>query len=341
MSELQPDRLLRLSTAFRESRAIASAIEFGVFTTLGGGALDGEQLRVRLGLHSRGARDFFDALVAMNLLQRDDAGSYRNSPEAAAYLDESKPEHLCGFIRYASEQLYSRWMHLTESLRTGDPAPERAAVQGSRGAHFESAVYSSAEALKSFAAAMSSGSLASARALARRFPWNQYRTFADIGCSEGCLPAHIAQAHAHLSGVGFDLPPLQAAFEQYIGERNLSERVRFVPGDFMKDALPRADVLLFGRVLHNWDLPTKLLLLRKAYAALPENGVALVYERLIDDERRTHAGGLLGSLNMLVSTPGGFDFSAADCFGWMRSVGFRETRVEALTTSESMVIGIK
>jgi SAM-dependent methyltransferase len=331
---------LALSTAFRESRALASAVELGVFTALSSGALDGEQLRERLGLHARGARDFFDALVALGLLQRDASGFYSNSPDAAAYLDENRPEHLCGFVRYAGQQLYSRWTHLTESLRSGDPVPERAAQGGSR-AHFESAVYLSSEAVKSFAAAMSSGSLASARALAQRFPWNQYRTFADIGCSEGCLPAHVAQAHAHLSGIGFDLPPLQASFDEYIAARDLSKRVRFVPGDFMKDALPGADVLVFGRVLHNWDLPTKLMLLRKAYAALPENGAAVIYERLIDDERRTHASGLLGSLNMLVSTPGGFDFSAADCFEWMRAAGFRETRVEPLTRSESMVIGIK
>ena len=54
-----------------------------------------------------------------------------------------------------------------------------------------------------------------------------------------------------------------------------------------------------------------------------------------------NAFGLLMSLNMLIETPGGFDFTGADCMGWMKEAGFRETRVEHLVGPDSMVIGIK
>ena len=62
---------------------------------------------------------------------------------------------------------------------------------------------------------------------------------------------------------------------------------------------------------------------------------------MIDDERRHNAFGLLMSLNMLVETPGGFDYTGADCRRWMREVGFRETRVEQLVGPDSMAVGIK
>ena len=40
------------------------------------GTLDEVELRERLGLHPRGSRDFFDALVALGMLEREDSGRY-------------------------------------------------------------------------------------------------------------------------------------------------------------------------------------------------------------------------------------------------------------------------
>jgi hypothetical protein len=96
-----------------------------------------------------------------------------------------------------------------------------------------------------------------------------------------------------------------------------------------------------GHILHDWDLQEKRLLLEKAYEALPEGGALIVYEALIDDERRENTFGLLMSLNMLIETPAGFDYTGADCSSWMRDTGFRETYVEHLVGPDSMVVGIK
>ena len=180
-----------------------------------------------------------------------------------------------------------------------------------------------------------------AAALASKFPWLDYSTFIDIGTSQGCLPVQIAQACPRISGGGFDLAPLAPMIDDYVREHGLSDRLRFYPGDFFTGPLPPADVLVLGRVLHNWDLAIKNMLLKKAYDALPPGGALVVYERLIDDERRVNATGLLSSLNMLLMSAGGFDFTGAECMGWMRETGFRDIKVEPLTTDQSMVVGIK
>jgi hypothetical protein len=121
----------------------------------------------------------------------------------------------------------------------------------------------------------------------------------------------------------------------------LGERLRFTAGDFFADPLPKADVLVMGHILHDWGIDEKRVLLRKAYDALPEGGALIVYEAIIDDERRDHAFGLLMSLNMLIETPGGFDYTGADCRGWMQETGFRDSYVEDLVGPDSMVVGIK
>ena len=151
----------------------------------------------------------------------------------------------------------------------------------------------------------------------------------------------MAFANDHLSGVGFDLPQVGPIFSDYVAANKLTGRVEFEAGSFFEQPLPKADVIMMGHILHDWDLEQKKTLIRKAYEALPEGGAYIVYEAIIDDDRSQNAFGLMMSLNMLIETPGGFDYSGADCIGWMREAGFRETRVEHLVGPDSMVIGIK
>ncbi len=174
-----------------------------------------------------------------------------------------------------------------------------------------------------------------------KFPWKNYRTAVDVGTAQGDLIAQIALANPHIEGTGFDLPQVGPVFEDYIAANGLSGRVKFSPGSFMDLPLPKADVVTMGHILHDWDLETKRMLIRKAYEALPAGGAYIVYESIIDDDRSSNAFGLLMSLNMLIETGGGFDFTGTDCAGWMKEAGFRETRVEHLAGPDSMVIAIK
>ena len=135
---------------------------------------------------------------------------------------------------------------------------------------------------------------------------------------------------------------MRPIFEEFVARQGLSDRVRFYPGDFFTDPLPSADVIIMGHILHDWDLDAETLLLaKKAYDALPAGGALIVYEALIDDERRENVFGLLMSLNMLIETSGGFDYTGADCRSWMKEAGFFETRVEHLVGPDYMVVGVK
>ena len=165
--------------------------------------------------------------------------------------------------------------------------------------------------------------------------------FVDVGTAQGDLGAQIALANPHLTGIGFDLPKVEPIFEEYVAAVGVKDRVRFVAGDFFKDPLPKADVVMMGHILHDWDLPTKKMLIKKAFDAVPSGGALIVYESIIDDDRSKNAFGLMMSLNMLIETPGGFDYTGADCSGWMKEAGFSSTRVEPLVGPDSMVIGIK
>ena len=178
-------------------------------------------------------------------------------------------------------------------------------------------------------------------AIAQKFSWDKYRSVVDVGTAQGDLISQVALAHPHLDGVGFDLPEVGPIFEEYIEINRLSGRVKFVPGSFMEQPLPKADVVMMGHILHDWNLEVKQMLVRKAYEALPPGGAFIVYESIIDDDRSRNAFGLLMSLNMLIETADGFDYTGADCSQWMKQAGFSEVRVQHLVGPDSMVIGIK
>ncbi len=335
VDELTPARLLQLGMAFWGAKTMLSAVELGVFTHLAGGGRTAKELEEAMGLHPRSSRDFLDALVALGALGRE-GDTYRNAPDADLFLDKAKPSYVGGLLEMMNSRLYAHWGLLTEALRTGEPQNEAKR----EGSPFDE-LYRDEASLRSFLHAMTGVSLGAAKAIAQKFPWQNYRTFIDIGAAQGACPVQIALAHPHLSGGGFDLPLVAHIFDDYVASHDLQDRLRFYPGDFFKDPCPRADVLVMGHILHDWDLAQKKALLAKCYEALPPDGCLIVYDAIIDDERKQNAFGLLMSLNMLLETPGGFDYTGAECREWMREAGFREIRVEPLLGPDSMVIGIK
>ncbi|MEI7038253.1 methyltransferase [Fulvimonas yonginensis] len=331
-----PDAILRTGLAFWASKTLLSAIELGLFTELANGPAGLDELRARLGLHERSARDFLDALVALGFLRRAE-GRYANTPETDLFLDRNKPSYVGGILEMANARLYPFWDGLTEALLTG--LPQNETKHG--GPNLFDTLYADPARLKQFLAAMTGISRGANLAIARQFPWQDRRSFVDVGTAQGDLAAQVALANPHLRGSGFDLPEVRPIFEDYMRANGLADRVGFVAGNFFDDDLPAADVVMMGHILHDWDLPTKRMLIGKAYAALPEGGALIVYESIIDDDRSRNAFGLLMSLNMLIETPGGFDYTGADCQGWMREAGFRRTYTEHLVGPDSMVVGIK
>ena len=335
-SQVTPESILHLGLAFWGSKALLSAVELQVFSKLADGPLSTKELRVELGIDERAASDFFDALTALGMLDRE-GETYRNTAEADLFLDKAKPSYLGGMLEMANERLYPAWGGLTEALRTGKP--RNGPKDGEE--DFFAALYSNPEGLRLFLGAMTGISMGAAAAIAEKFPWGDYKTFADLGGAQGGLPVAVAGRHAHLSGLNFDLPPVGPVCEEYFQAHGLGDRLKFEAGNFFHDELPATDVMVMGHILHDWNLDEKKTLIKRVHEALPEGGAFIVYEALIDDERCQNAFGLLMSLNMLVETPGGFDYTGADCSGWMREAGFRETRVEQLVGPDSMVVGIK
>src|ERR1700739_229012 len=201
MDEPRLDHIMQVGLGFWASKALLSAVEMEVFTELAKHPEDLETLTGRLGLHPRSARDFLDALVALGFLQRRD-GQYCNTPSTDLFLDKRKPSYVGGVLEMANHRLYGFWNNLTAALRTGEPQNE--ARNG--GPNPFALLYADPERLRGFLKAMTGISHGANIAIAKQFPWNQYKSAVDVGTAQGDLIVQVALANPHISGIGFDLP---------------------------------------------------------------------------------------------------------------------------------------
>ncbi|WP_370462221.1 methyltransferase dimerization domain-containing protein [Phyllobacterium sp. SYP-B3895] len=219
MSTATPEHIMQIGMGFWASKTLLSAVELGLFSTLTNAPADLATLQRKLSLHQRSARDFLDALVALKLLEREN-GIYRNTADTDLFLDRAKPSYIGGILEMANARLYGFWGSLTEALRTGELQNE---AKGG-GENFFAAIYAEPERLRGFLSAMSGISAGAAHAIAAKFPWNNYKTFMDLGAAQGMVPAILSHAHPHLSGIGFDLPAARPVFEEFIADRGVKDR---------------------------------------------------------------------------------------------------------------------
>src|ERR1044072_4280908 len=169
-TSVTPDYIMQRGLGFGGSKTRVRAVELDLFTEMAKGPAPAEAVVERLGLHPRGARDFLDALVALRMLERDGEGRYYNAPEAATFLDRSKPSYMGGMLEMANARLYPFWGSLTEALRTGRPQNVAKA-----GENFFAALYGDQDRLKQFLHAMTGISMGAALAISEKFPWEHHQ----------------------------------------------------------------------------------------------------------------------------------------------------------------------
>ena len=242
-----------------------------------------------------------------------------------------------GILEIANNRLYPFWNNLEEGLKTGVPQNETK----SDGKPVFEAIYADQDSLREFLRAMAGLQMGNFVSFVKQFDFSKYKTFCDVGGAGGLLASQVALNNDHMQCISFDLPPVEAIAKENINALGIRHKVSIESGDFFSDVLPKADVIAMGNILHDWGKADKKMLIKKAYDALPEGGALVVIENIIDDNRSENAFGLLMSLNMLLETTEGYDFSASDFKKLGIEIGFSKFQTIPLTGPTSALVAIK
>lgn len=294
-----PAPILELIGAFRRSKAMFTAVKFGIF--------DGERPQ-------GAAMDrLLEACAGLGLLEKR-GEEYVNTPVADEYLKRSSPHTLSGYIRYSNDALYRLWEHLDDAVIEGTNRwMQTFGSEGGVFAHF----FRTPEAQRDFLMGMHGFGMISSPAVIEAFDLSQFASLVDLGGATGHLALAARERYPDMKATVFDLPSVIEVAKEFVGEG-----VSLVAGDFFADPLPGGDLYAVGRILHDWAETKIVALLAKIHAALPEGGGLLIAERLLKEDRSGSVTTQMQSLNMLVCTEGR-ERTLSEYTALLRGAGFR------------------
>ncbi len=337
---ITPQKIMKVGFGFWSSKVLLSAVKMGLFSKLAQTPMTAEQIRKEFDLDGRGLFDWLDALVALGFLKREgfkDNAIYSNSPDSDRFLDQNKRGYIGGILEMANDRLYPFWSDLEEALKTGNPQNE---IKHKNTDFFE-LLYEDEDRLQQMTRAMAGIQMGNFKALVHKFDFSSYNTLCDMGGADGELSLQVASEHEHMECITIDLPKVASIAEEKIKKWDMEDGLQSIAGDFWEDKFPEADIITMGNVLHDWGLDGKVNLLEKAYNSLPEGGACIVIENIIDNDRSENVFGLTMSLNMLIETREGFDFTFNEFSNWCEDVGYTSSGIIPLAGPSSAVVAYK
>lgn len=295
-----PFGVLDLIEAFRRSKAMFAAVSLGIFDALLERPKSVAELAGELQLNADALGRLLDACVGLQFLARRGA-IYENRPAAAAYLTESSPHRLTGYINYSNDIAWKLWANLEGAVRDGSHRWQQTyGLDGPIFSHF----FKSEKAKREFLIGMHGMGLLTSPHVVSAFDLSRFRRLVDLGGATGHLAIAACQHYPHLHAVVFDLPDAVGLAREIVGGSSVADRVEVVGGDFFVDPLPEADLFTLGRILHDWSEDKIVKLLSKIHERLPPGGGLLIAEKLLADDKSGPSWAKMQDLNMLICTEG-------------------------------------
>lgn len=295
-----PTPIIDLMDAYRRSKTMFAAVNFGIFDLLHEGPRTAVEIAERLRTNVSATQRLLEACAGLKLLENRE-GLFSNTPEADTYLRQSSAQSLAGYILYSNQALWYCWGNLEDAVREGTPRWEQ--TFGSPGPIFEH-FFSTPEKMRTFTMGMHGLGLSTSPHVISAFDLSEFHTMADLGAATGHLVISACERYPKLRGIAFDMAKVIPLAEEFIAASTARERLSAQAGDFFTDVLPTADLYALGRILHDWGEGKIHLLLRRIYEALPVGGGLLIAEKLLLEDRSGPLGAHLQSLSMLLVTEG-------------------------------------
>jgi acetylserotonin N-methyltransferase len=311
-----PAPVLDLLVAFRRSKTMFAAVSLGVFDSLAAGPKTLADLAAELHADADALERLLDACVGLELLQRaadvsppatssaTDVRSrkcYENTPSATAYLCETSPHRLTGYLNYSNTVMWKLWEHLEDAVREGTHRWKQ--VYGWDGPIFSN-FFRDERAKREFLMGMHGFGIISSPHVVSAFDLARFHTFVDLGGATGHLALAACRRYPHMKAVVFDLPEAVPLAREMAEASEIGDRVIVAAGDFFVDPLPQGDLFALGRIVHDWSEEKIFKLLGRIFESLPPGGALLIAEKLLLDDQSGPSWAQMQNLNMLTCTEG-------------------------------------
>ena len=305
------EKLMAVSNGYWEACVLHAGVQLELFTVLGGDSLRADEIAERMNADSRGTTMILNALVAMGLLEKEE-DRYINTTTSRTLLDRESPQYFGYLIRH-HHNLMGAWRQLSESVLKGAPFSKDPTRGEGR--------------LEPFLMGMFNSAMGVAPQLASQIDLSGRRFLLDLGGGPGTYAIHFCLENTQLKGTVYDLPGTEPFAKKIIEQFGLSDRIDFVPGDYLKkDLKGRYDVVWISHILHAVGPVECRMIFEKIISVLEPKGMVLVHDFIMDDSFDGPLFPALFSLNMLVNTKQGQTYSQGQIKEMLLNAGFKEVR---------------
>lgn len=307
-----PGQILELSGSYWQTCTLHAGVKLGVFTAIGGEQLTSGEVAGRLKVEERALSMLLNALVAMGFLIKSNEG-FSNTPASLTFLVKEAPQYL-GYMIMHHHHLVASWSQLDEAVRAGGPVRGRASL-------------SDDDRRESFLMGMFNNAMLIAPTLTKTIDLSGRRHFLDLGGGPGTYAIHFCLNHPALRATVYDLATTRPFAEKTIAGFGLSDRVKFLDGDYLNDPIPgRYDVAWLSHILHGESPEDCQMMVDKTVAALEPGGLVMIHEFILENTLDGPLFAALFSLNMLLQTKGGQSYSEAQLSAMLTRAGVQDIR---------------
>lgn len=330
---ITPEPIMKIITGAWLTQTLYVAADLGIFTKIAEGKNTIEKVANDLNIEKRPAEMLLNACVALDLLVKN-GEEYENTPVADKFLIKNKPTYygdMVAIFGMSESDEWNSWVNLKEAILTNSPVTSGLSKR-----------MEDIEKAKRFTKAMHNNAMGPAIVLSKKFDFSKFTKLLDLGGGSGAFPIILTKEYPNLIATVFELPNVCSVAKDFIEKANAESKVSTIVGDFVKDEFPRDyDIVLLSQIIHSFSAEENKRLLKKVYDYLPSNGVIIINEFLLNEEKTGPLFPALFALNMLAATEGGDTYTEKEVKGWLEEAGFENLETIKLAGPISSIIAKK
>lgn len=311
---------VRKVKSFALARVLMTAIELDLFRRIQEEPMCREDLLDRLGVEDSPMVDaFFEVLVSYKILSKD-GDRFALAPLGKSVLPAY--ESIRSWSR-EMELFYTSLTDLPQLLKTGR-ADNSALSNYWAYKRVANRKELSTNEVGDYSSVMDASQEQLSKTILDTYDFSGHERVIDFGGGYGRLAMELVGRYQHLRITVADLPAVCDRTRSFVDAAELGERIECLPMDFFTDGLPRqsADVLMFVRVLHDWNDNDVMRLLERTRVCLKQRGTALIIEPMTDDSKAVDPSSVLSSL--MVALLGGRRRSVGEYMSMLKSAGYED-----------------
>jgi hypothetical protein len=319
-----------ITYGFMASKALFAALDFDLFTRIEGGIDQVPALAKATRISENRLVTLLAALKSVGLIA-ERGGRLINAPATSKFLVAGAPGDFRDYVRLVNGALgYETFRHLSGALRGERIFPDKG--------FYEGLFYSAGIGGEQFSSAQHSGSLGPARLMAKRVDLGGRKQLLDVGGGSGAYTLAFCTANPQLKATILDFPQTVETARKYVQQSGLTDRVAHLAGNAITTDWPKGhDVILMSYVWSAVGGEDIAVLARRAFDALPSDGLLLVHDFMVNNAREQPSFAAWYLLGSVLDNPNAVCLTPEYAEQALKGVGFKVDGTEVMLPGITML----